>query len=148
MEIARGIQVPLRADPVASPEVRYACGPDQFTMLAFLEDEPDNWGRVTFEGFDAIRCCRGEHLPYESDWTGNDYSRYPWVFEVDQSSWLRERHAYELRHYQTPLLEEYVHYLFKFHDEYVELIAMGIWFEKLRYDQMSQTAVDHPLGLV
>jgi len=28
------------------------------------------------------------------------------------------------------------------------LIAMGIWFEKLRYDQMSQTAVDHPLGLV
>ena len=149
MEIARGIQVPLTAETVVSPEIRYCMGADeanQMTCLIFwLNESPGYIGRVTFEGFDAIRCCRGEYMPYEDDWTGDDYGQYPWVWEIDNSSWLQQRHKYEIKHYETPLLEEYVHYLFSFHDEFVELIAKGIWFEKLPYEEAGQLPVEHPL---
>jgi len=149
MEIARGIQVPLKPDGVMSPEIRYV-GPGgaQVTCLIFsLSDDEDHVGRVTFESFDSIRCCRGEHLPYKDDYLRNLDSKqaYPWVFEVEGSNWLRERHEYETKHYKTPLLEEYVHYLFSFHDEYVELIAGGIWFEKMRYEELNSSTQDHPL---
>ena len=54
---------------------------------------------------------------------------------VDQSTWLMDRHAYEKLHYgQTydadEMLREYSHYVFSFHDEFVEAIAAGIWFEE------------------
>lgn len=149
MAIARGIQVPFRADSVASPEVRYNVGSEETgagTFLVVWISEPGCVARVTFEGFDSIRCCRGEHLPYKDDWVGDDYRHYPWVFEVEDSAWLEERHRYESQHYQTPLLEEYVHYLFSFHDEYVELIAKGIWFERMRYEQLTEPAANHPLA--
>lgn len=150
MELARGIEVPLRADSVASPEVRYGPQPREGqlgTYLFFwLSEDSGHVGRVTFEGFDSIRCCRGEHMPYEDDWVGQDYSRYPWVFEIANSTWLQQRHEYENKHYQTPLLDEYVHYLFSFHDEFVEVIAKGIWFEKVKYEAVGAVpSVDHPL---
>ena len=133
----------MRADGVASPEIRYS---DEMNCLLFWTDdvEAGHVGRVLFEGFDAIRVCRGEHMPYEDDWSADDYPRYPWVFEVDDSRWLRERDEYETRHYQTPLLEEYVHYVFRFHDEYVELIAKGIWFDEVRYAELADVPVDLP----
>jgi hypothetical protein len=149
VEIARGIEVPLVADPVLGPEVQYAAvgSNHKITCIVFpLFKEEDYVGRITFEGFDAIRCCRGECMPYKRDWVKKENSRYPWVFEVDNSSWLQERHDYESRYYKTPLLDEYIHYLFSFHDEFVELIAQGIWLEKIKYSQVNTApSSDHPL---
>jgi hypothetical protein len=142
MQIARGLHVPVQADSVESPEVRFG---DRRTDLLVWLDEPGSRGRVTFEGFDAIRVCRGEYLPYPDDWTPDAGGRCPWVYEVDNSRWLRERHGYEMRHYRTPLLEEYVHYLFHFHDEYVELIAKGIWIEKVANERVDEPPAEHPL---
>jgi hypothetical protein len=108
---------------------------------------------VRFEELDAIRECRGEIRPYEpadehahfldrwnpfssirdgaveskTDWEPPS-ERYPWVWEIENSPWLGERHAYEETHYRHPLIPDFVHYLFRFHDEYVEAIARGIWF--------------------
>lgn len=147
MGFAIGIDVPFEADSVASPEVRYKVGEDEFgqssTCLIIYCDE--GLVRVTFEGFDAIRCCRGEHLPYDDDDSTCDDPRFPWVFEVQDSAWIAERHKYEFKHYQCSLLEEYVHYLFSFHDEYVELIAKGIWFEKVTEEQLGKPQPGHPL---
>jgi len=147
MQIARGLQTPLRADSVDSPEIRYNVGSEQVTCIVFaLDDDSSHVGRITFEGFDAIRCCRGEYMPYPDDWKETSTARYPWVWEIDGSEWLQERHRYEFGFYKTPLLEEYVHYMFSFHDEYVELIAKGIWFERLDQDQVNAAPVDHPLA--
>jgi hypothetical protein len=51
------------------------------------------------------------------------------VFTVADSPWLAERHDYEMQRYSTPLLETYLHYVFQFHDEFVEAIAEGIWLD-------------------
>jgi hypothetical protein len=147
MQTARGLQVPLHADGVESPEIRYGAGNEMITCIVFtLDDNSDHVGRVTFEGFDAIRCCRGEYMPYEDDWAADRTGRYPWVWEIDGSEWLQERHRYEFGFYKTPLLEEYIHYFFRFHDEYVELIAKGIWFERVKHDHVTDPPVDHPLA--
>jgi hypothetical protein len=64
---------------------------------------------------------------------------------------LQERYEYEKRHYRTSynfggnvdeMLEEYFHYVFSFHDEFVEAIAAGIWFEV--DDQMLGDRELHP----
>lgn len=141
VEKSYAVEVPLDADDVASPVVRYG---HPMTAIFFpvklvaLDVDP-GWGRVTFEGFDSLRCCRGEHAPYPAD----DYGA--WVYEVVESRWLRERHEYEWGHYQTPLLEEYHHYLFTFHDEFVEAIAKGIWVEPTGLSDSDEVAPDHPL---
>jgi hypothetical protein len=57
---------------------------------------------------------------------------------ISNSAWLRERYEYEKRYYGKAynfngnvdeMLEEYCHYVFSFHDQFVEAIAAGIWFE-------------------
>jgi hypothetical protein len=57
---------------------------------------------------------------------------------VDNSPWLIERHAYESRYYRDAyefggdvdeMLRDFSHYLFTFHDQFVEALAAGIWFE-------------------
>ena len=149
MEMARGIEVPLKAESTAIPEIRYGAGLDgrSLTYLIFcLSNDSSRLGRVTFESFDSIRCSRGEFLPYSDDRIvrAKAGDRVPWVFEVDNSEWLQQRHEYENNYYKTPLLEEYVHYLFSFHDEFVELIAKGIWFEKVRYEEIEAMPADHP----
>jgi hypothetical protein len=78
-------------------------------LLFHLED--DSIGRVTFEGLDSIRACRGELLPYERQ--DIPYTRGEWVYIIQGSGWLQERHRYELGHYETPLLDRYDHYLFR-----------------------------------
>ena len=97
------------------------------------------FGRVTFEGLDSIRCSRGEHCPYGGSGGGS------WVCEIHESAWLNERHAYENKFYKTPLLEEYRHYLFTFHDEFVEAIAKGIWVEEIGSKMTDDVPEDHPL---
>lgn len=84
---------------------------------------------------------RGEHLPYDN---GLDYSS--WVYTIRDSAWLAERHAYEQEHYETPLLETYQHYLFCFHDDFVEAIAEGVWFDVASADDPFRIDRDHPLS--
>jgi hypothetical protein len=146
-ELARGIPVPYEWDRVLGPELVYGEGP---TALYCLTEE-DEHVRITFERLDAIRACRGEYLPYEDDWTGE---RYPQLFIVENSRWLRERYEYEARHYRdcyefggdvNEMLTDYDHYLFRFHDEFIEAVAAGLWFEKQanRFDG-NTLPPDHP----
>ena len=149
MQLAHPIAVPLEADHVESPVVRFG---DPFTAVFFLiepfnfvvgpseEQQKPAWGRITFEGLDSIRCSQGEHMPYACE----EYAA--WVYEVSDSDWLIERHEYESKHYQTPLLDEYHHYLFCFHDEFVEAIAKGIWLEPTGPEMSDDVAEDHPLN--
>lgn len=132
-EIARGFKVPVDADSVDSPKVVY--GEDGAVILFTTEDE--KYGRITFEGFDSLKVCRGEYCPYEDDW--KEDTPYRWVSKVDNSLWLFERHVYESRYYKNAygfggdvdeMLSDYSHYLFSFHDQFVEVIASGVWFEK------------------
>ena len=62
------------------------------------------------------------------------------LLRVQDSPWLRERYDYEKKHYASAyglgvgssveeMLTDFDHYLLKFHDEFVEVIAGGIWFE-------------------
>lgn len=134
---ARYLPFPLSANSVDWPLVQYG---GAATALNFTlddsEDENSGWGRIIFEKFDALRVCRGEHLPYainsdiEKEWS--------WIFTVDDSPWLAERYAYEKKHYGTSyefggdveeMLRDFSHYVFRFHDQFVEVICGGLWFE-------------------
>lgn len=149
---AHPLVVPFDADSVLSPEIRTG----EHNAIRFpceSREDPGPHAIVRFEGLDAIRECRGEIRPYEIAEEHRDFldrwnpaasiqdglviakkgwsrptERYPWVWEVEHSHWLAERHAYEDRHYRHPLIPDFTHYLFVFHDEFVEAIARGIWF--------------------
>lgn len=129
--VARRIQVPLKADSVERAIVSYGIGP---AAINFLVDD-GRWGRVTFENLDSLRVCRGEYDPYDS---AGDENPSSWVAVVVDSPWLRERFEYENRHYAgayewggdvNEMLRDFSHYVFTFHDEYVEALSPGIWFE-------------------
>lgn len=131
-EIARGFSVPVEADSVDCPEIVY--GPS-ITAIYFATDD-EKYCRATFEGFDSMKVCRGEYCPYDDDW--EEGSPYCWVSKVENSSWLIERHAYESSHYKDAygfggnvdeMLTDFSHYLFCFHDQFIEVIASGVWFE-------------------
>ena len=129
-----GIAVPVIADSVEKPTVTYGQGP---TSIKFLTQD-DEWSRVTFENLDSIRVSRGEFAPYSRDLKPGD--PYHWVSEVIPSPWLLERYEYEKTHYGQAyewtrdvdeMLRDYSHYVFTFHDQFVEVLAAGIWFEAL-----------------
>lgn len=133
MEIAKGIRIPVIADFVLSPDVFYS---DHLTGIYF-QTEDDNFGRITFENLDALKVCRGELLPYKDDWNQNE--RYPWVFKVENSKWQAERYKYEKKHYGSSyefggnvdeMKTDFSHFVFKFHDEFVDVIARGFWYEQ------------------
>ncbi|MFD0631665.1 hypothetical protein [Catenulispora yoronensis] len=145
----------MKADSVLSP--RLAFGhlplfpddedyPPNAIYFSLLPDE-GGLGRVTFEDLDAVRGSRGEHLPYPRNvpLTAPVATR-EWVFEVTDSPWLAERDAYENHHYRTPLLDTHQHYLFSFHDQFVEAIARGIWFDKPDPDKPLVPSPAHPLA--
>jgi hypothetical protein len=140
---AEPIQVSLDADHVLSPVIRYG---DPYAAVFFpvepMDDshEATTFGRVTFEELDSIRCSRGEFFPYES------YEYGSWVCELAPSAYLNERHTYESKHYETPLLDEYHHYIFSFHDEFIETIAKGFWIEAIGPKMTDEIPVDHPLN--
>jgi hypothetical protein len=148
--LAHPLAVPLQAHSVLSPRLVYA----HVAPLSGADDDPDaiyfplpdsepGEGRVTFESLDAVRVCRGEHMPYPYavPFAGGD-----WVYEISDSSWLLERHTYEFEHYKTPLIGSYRHYLFSFHDEYIEAIAEGIWLDRPEPASCPVPAPDHPLA--
>jgi hypothetical protein len=132
-ELALGFDVQVIADPILSPKVVYE---ESMTAIYFEDEEAQNC-RITFERLDSIRVCRGEYCPYDSDWRKD--SPYLWVSKVQNSKWLKERYQYESKNYKNAygfgasvdeMITEYSHYLFSFHDEYIEVLAAGIWLEK------------------
>lgn len=145
---ARALPVPLQTDSVAphrlvTGSLEVAGGswnPTVASTALFFEKADDHRiGRVTFEGMDSLRVSRGEYNPYDDD---HDFSS--WVYVVENSPWLAERHDYEWSHYQTLLLATHQHYLFVFHDDFVEVIAEGIWFDAPKGDPLA-VGDDHPL---
>ena len=117
-------------DTVESPLIVY---PRQGTpWIAYPHADEEHFVRASFDRWDALRVSRGEVLPYETSDLGAA------IFVVDHSRWLQERYDYERRHYGTAygfggdvneMLEEFEHFLFRFHDENVEVIAGGVYFE-------------------
>lgn len=150
-----GIPVPVIADPVAGPTVTYGevlKSDEALTSIKFLTED-DGWGRVTFEHLDSIRVSRGEYDPYPSDWKPGD--QLHWVSEVVPSPWLLERYEYEKMHYGPAyefngdvdeMLRDFSHYVFRFHDQFVEALSSGIWLERLDESRDSEkVSATHPL---
>lgn len=88
-----------------------------------------------FHRWDSLRVCRGEFPAYRSADSGGGRVG---LYVVRPSTWLRERHGYESKHYGDSysfnndvdeMLEEFEHYLFRFHDQFVEVIAGGVHFD-------------------
>lgn len=133
MEFAKGLIIPILADYVLSPEVFYG---GDLTGIYF-QTEDNQFGRITFDKLDAIKVCRGENLPFTDDWkTGQKFS---WVYKIENSKWLEERFNYENKNYGNSyefgrnineMLTDFSHYLFQFHDQFIEVISRGFWFEK------------------
>jgi hypothetical protein len=133
------LEVPLTADSVDSPIVNYGGG---LTVINFLTKD-GRWGRVTFEKLDSIKISRGEYEPYPA--APGEEKSFSWVSTASNSQWLTERYEYEKRHYGTAynfggnveeMLTDFSHYIFRFHDQFVEVLCDGIWFE----------SADTPLG--
>jgi hypothetical protein len=145
-EIAKSFEIPFEPDPVESPTILHGHG--RAVVLYTTRDEEHV--RLTFENLDALRVCRGEYPPYSAAAAhrGSCYT-------IENSSWLVERHSYESKHYRgfyefgnnvDDMLTDFDHFLFRFHDEFVESIAAGIWFEHSTspFEQESPFT-DHPL---
>lgn len=140
------IQIPVIADYVLSPIVIYG---EEFTSINF-ETQDEEFGRITLQNMDAIKICRGELPPYDDPTEINDFVIGTWVYKVENSDWLQERYQYEKEHYEQSyewgnsvdeMLTDYSHYFFRFHDEFVEVIAKGFW-----YEQAEETFIGKPLS--
>ena len=147
-EIIQVIKIPIITDHVLNPELLYG---NEITGIYF-ETEDENFGRITFQSIDSLKICRGENLPYKFDWGKADSET--WVFEIKNSIWKNERYQYEKENYGSSyefggnvedMKTDYSHYLFKFHDQFIEVIAKGFWFEKDPKSLKSQPLVEsHP----
>lgn len=147
-EVAKGIAIPVIADPVLGGEV--FCG-SELTGIYF-DTIDDQYGRITFENLDSLKVCRGEVLPYETDW--KERQSPSWVYRVENSLWQQERYSYEKKFYGTSyefdgnveeMRTDFGHYVFQFHDEFVEVIARGFWFEQDTNSLFKQELQeDHP----
>jgi hypothetical protein len=131
-QLAHPLEVPLAANSVDSPIVQYG---GALTAVHFTTED-GRWGRITFERLDSIKVSRGEYEPFLP--IPNEPDGFHWVKTISNSSWLRERYEYEKVHYGSAynfggnvdeMLDEFSHYVFSFHDQFVEVIAAGIWFE-------------------
>ena len=130
-QFAHRHQVPFDADSVNSPIVHYG---EPMTAIHFITED-GRWGRITFERLDSLKVSRGEHEPFLN--SPDEPNAFYWVTTISNSAWLRERYEYENRHYGTSYnfsgnvneMLEYFHYVFSFHDQFVEAIAAGIWLE-------------------
>ena len=142
MEVVKAIKISVIADAVLSPDVYYG---DGITGIYF-ETEDEKFGRITFQNLDAIKICRGELMPYKYNYENNG-SDIIWIYKIENSQWLAERFKYENQHYGSSyefggnvneMLTDFGHYLFSFHDEVVEVIARGFWFEEAENNLFKQ----------
>ena len=131
-QLAYGLEVPLSADAVDAPIVQYGGG---ITAIHFTTDD-GRWGRVTFEELDSIKVSRGEYETYPP--APGEENSFHWVTTISNSMWLQERYEYEKRYYGSAynfsgnvdeMLTDFSHYVFNFHDQFVEVLSAGIWFE-------------------
>ena len=145
MESLKPIKVPIKADSVLSPDFFYG----DYTGIHFITSN-DKHGRITFENLDAVKISRGEFMPFEIDYSSVE--KGSWVFEVENSSWKMERYAYESKHYGESyefggnvedMLTDFTHYLFSFHDQFIEVIARGFWFEESEQSLFKKELEDH-----
>jgi hypothetical protein len=151
-EVARGMPVPVNPESPSSPRLTWGAG--ALGDLVSYVTSANEHVRVTFDRLDAIKICRGEYLPFPAgepiqfdDSSGSGYSG---LYIIENSRWLRERYAYESRYYQNwtvdEMLTEHDHYLLASHDEFIEAIAAGIWFERSEQQLASDVVPsDHPL---
>lgn len=132
METVKQISIPVIADSVLSPDFFYG----DYTGIYFVTAD-NQYGRITFENLDSVKICRGELMPYKFDYSLVD--RGNWIYQVENSEWQLERFRYEEKYYGTSyefggdvneMLTDFKHYLFLFHDQFIEVIARGFWFEK------------------
>ena len=131
----RIIEVPVDADSVLGPVVTYD---SHLTTVDFRERGDKAWWRIVFDNLDSIRVSRGEDAPLPYDEEPTKVSQ--WVSVVIDSPWLMERYDYEKRNYGNAyefggnvdeMLHDFDHYVFSFHDQYVEALARGIWFDRV-----------------
>ena len=144
-----GLKTPFDNDAVEIPQLHYG---EPLTAIYFLTDN-HKYGRITFENLDSIKVSRGELLPFENGWKEGE--PYCWVKIVKDSEWLKERYNYESKHYGDcyefggdvdEMLTDFNHYIFSFHDQFVEAIALGIWFEEHHKGFIGREHLDgHPL---
>ena len=137
-EIVHRIKIPMVADNVLSPQVHYGSVHHNEPVTGiYFNTQDELYGRITFENFDSLKICRGEMLPIDYDWATHE--RGVWIFKVENSQWLLDRYEYEKKHYGSSYefggdVEEmkthFNHYIFSFHDQFIEVIARGFWFEK------------------
>lgn len=132
MEAVKPISIPIIADSVISPDFFYG----DCTGIYFVTDD-DQYGRITFENLDSVKICRGEAMPYKFDYSLANYG--DWIYQVENSKWQQERFEYENKFYGdsyefggnvNEMLTDFKHYLFSFHDQFIEVISRGFWFEK------------------
>jgi hypothetical protein len=150
--IQNGIVVPVVADTLEAPVIIYKSG---FVALDFLSADGVTWWRVSFESLDALRVSKGEFEPYLSGQVNQEPNR--WVSIVKDAPWLLERCEYDHEWYGgisnwsetvIEMVREFDHYVFTFHDEYVEVIARGFWIDELEgwtpeqvpFSDLSETA--------
>ena len=135
MEKVIPIKIPVVADYVLSPDILYSSKPLEDAIYFTTED--DQYGRITFDNLDAIKVCRGEYIPYDFDYSRSTADE--WVYQIENSKWQQERFEYENKHYGDSyefggdikeMLTDFKHYLFVFHDQFVEVVTRGFWFEK------------------
>lgn len=147
MEVLKQIPIPVIADYVLSPEFFYG----EMTGIYF-KTEDEQYGRITFENLDAVKICRGEMLPYPFDYA--TAKPHVWIYQVENSKWQKERYDYENKHYGEAyefggsieeMLTDFKHYLFVFHDQFIEVIARGFWFEKSESTLFGKALIEgHP----
>jgi hypothetical protein len=145
---AHPLDVPLIADSVEAPIVQYG---GDVTAIHFATED-GLWGRATFDRLDSIKVCRGEYSPFPR--ASASEGKFHWVTTVSNSQWLQERYQYEKKHYGRAynfggnvdeMLAESSHYVFEFHDQFVEVLAAGIWFESATNMLTSgDLSSDHP----
>lgn len=144
------LKIPVIADYVLSPIVVY--GPD-FTSICF-ETEEEQFGRIVVQSLDALKVCRGQIPPYETSLDSVELGAEIWVYRVEDSQWLKERYAYEKQNYGDAyewgnsveeMLTDYSHYFFRFHDEFIEVIAKGFWYEQSTTSLLNESLpIGHP----
>jgi hypothetical protein len=130
MEIAKGILIPITADRFIDPVIHYG----EITALYFISDDRQ-YGRITFEDLDAIKVSVGEYFPYEYE-----LQPYYWILKVENSSWLNERFKYYIESFKNNYeycpnperLNDFSHYIIRFNNQFVEVIAKGFWVEQDR----------------
>lgn len=142
----RGLGDAFTPEVVEAPEIAFGKG----GLIIDYLTQSDSWVRTVFDRMDSFRVARGEYPPYPRSETAESW--FP-ISVVRPSDWLTERHSYESRYYGQSyqfggdvdeMLREFEHYLFEFHDEFVEVIAGGIHFEA-HGDQPSGTeAAERP----